>query len=146
MDENIQNTKNNIFKKNNNIILNLNNLIIKNNLSFDNCFPSIIEKKFNELSFLNNKRIPSNNSRNNIHNLQDIYENSSDNIKNQFNLLKNLKKENTIYKNYSRKKEYPYFMNFNLIQLYGKNDKNFCFKKSFKSIVTYEIFKFQIFQ
>ena len=57
LDENIYNTSKNIIKKNNNIISNLNNLIIKNNLSFDSYFPSLIEKNYKELSFLHCKRI-----------------------------------------------------------------------------------------
>ena len=65
-------------------------MIIKNNLSFDNNFPFIIEKKYNELSLLNNKRSP-HIKESNILKLQDINDNSSDVIKNEVNLLKNLK-------------------------------------------------------
>ena len=77
--------------KNNIIISNLNNLIIKNNLSFENSFPFIIEKNYNEVSFLNYERITSKNSKNEIQNVPNIIENISEKIINDFNLLKNLK-------------------------------------------------------
>ena len=47
----------NTFNKNIFIINKLNNLIYKDNLIFDNDFPNIFEKQYNELSFLNNKKI-----------------------------------------------------------------------------------------
>ena len=114
LDENILNTSKNIFKKNNNIISNLNNLIIKNNLSFDSYFPSLIEKNYKELSFLNWKRINYNSSEKNNQNLVNMNDNSfefymNDKIKNEFDLLKNLKKQKGpifyIYKNYSKNKK-----------------------------------------
>lgn len=47
----------NTFNKNNNIIHILNDLITENNLIYENDFPFIFEKQYNELSFLNNKKI-----------------------------------------------------------------------------------------
>ena len=114
LDENILNTSKNIFKKNNNIISNLNNLIIKNNLSFDSYFPSLIEKNYKELSFLNWKRINYNSSEKNNQNLVNMNDNScefymNDKIKNEFDILKNLKKQKGpifyIYKNYTKNKK-----------------------------------------
>lgn len=82
-------------------------MIIQNNLNFDNDFPITIEKKFNELSFLYNKRIPSHNLEKNIPNLPDENENSCGKINNQLNLLKKLKdiknlKTFKIFKNFSK--------------------------------------------
>ena len=51
----------------------------------------MIEKKYNELSLLNNKKFSPHNTESNILKLQDINENSSDKIKNEVNLLKKLK-------------------------------------------------------
>ena len=106
--------KENTFKINNKIISNLNNLIIQNNLSFDNDFPITIEKKYNELSFLYNKRIPSHNLAKKITNLPDENENSSEKINNQFNLLKKLKdikngKNPEIFKNFSTINDNNYY-------------------------------------
>ena len=59
LDENIKYTSENIFKLNNIIIYNLINSIDKNHLSFDNNFPLLFEKNYNNLYLLNNKRFSS---------------------------------------------------------------------------------------
>ena len=96
LNENLNNTTDNIFKINTDIISNLINLIISNNLFFDNDFPFIFEKKYKELSFLNHKRIISDNTKNNIQYKQEFNTNSpyfyiSDKLKNEINILKDLK-------------------------------------------------------
>ena len=115
LETNIHNTSENIFKNNSSIISNLNNLIITNNLAFDNYFPSLIEKNYQELSFLNCKRTNLNNPEKKIKNIIDMNENSfnfylNEKINKEFDLLKNLKtnkKEKIfyIYKNYSKYKD-----------------------------------------
>ena len=81
LDKNIHNTSENIFKK--------------NNLTFDSYFPSLIEKNYKELSFLNCKRINLNNQEKNTQNILDKNEKSfnfylNEKMKNEFDLLKNL--------------------------------------------------------
>ena len=116
LDENIHNTNENIFKINNSIISKLNNLIIQNNLIFENYFPSIIEKTYKELSFLNCKRYNPNNSENNNKGLLDMNEKSmnfylNEKVKSEFNLIKNFKSTKIfyIYKNYSKNKDIDIF-------------------------------------
>lgn len=45
------------FKNNNSIMSQLLDLIVKNNLIFENDFPSIIEKQYNQIPFVKNKKI-----------------------------------------------------------------------------------------
>ena len=135
LDEKIHHTSKNIFKINNRIISNLNNLIIKNNLRFDNDFPSLIEKNYKELSFLNCKRINLNNPEKDTENLPDK-ENSfnfclNEKIKNEFDVLKNLTSKNKdrifyIYKNYSKKKNNNN-NNFNPSKIYKIENNNSIF-------------------
>jgi hypothetical protein len=110
-----------VFKKNYKIISNLNNLIIKNNLSFDYSFPFIIEKKYNELSFLNYEKI-SKNSKNKIQNIPNNIENISEKMQNDFDLLKNLK---------NKKKERI----FKITKDYSKinNDNHFISRKKYRN-------------
>ena len=79
-------------------------------------FPSIIEKTYKELSFLNCKRFNPNNLENNNNNLLNMNKKSinyylNDKIKAGFNLLKNLKNKKIfyIYKNYSKVKNNNHF-------------------------------------
>ena len=55
--DNIKNNDEYTFNKNNNIISKLLNLIVKNNLIFESDFPTTIEKQYNQLSFVKNKKI-----------------------------------------------------------------------------------------
>lgn len=133
--------------KNNRIISILNNLIISNNLSYDNSFPFVIEKKYNELSFLNSEKIISNNSNNIIKNVPNIFENTSEKIKNDFNLLKNLKNKKKerifkITKNYSKiiddnsfisRKKYRNTNYYNHLNKIQSNNSIFINKSNIKS-------------
>ena len=119
-------------------------MIIQNNLSFDSSFPFIIEKKYNELSFLNNERITSKNSKNKIQNIHNSNEISSKKIINYFNLLKKLKikKKERIFKickNYSRikndsqlisKKKYRNHNYYNNLYKIQKNNSIFINKSN----------------
>ena len=115
LDANISNSSENIFKINNSIISNLNNLIIRNNLIFDNDFPSLIEKYYKDLPFLDCKRISLKSPKKNNQNIIDMNENSfnyylNEKIKKEFDLIKNLKNNNKklifdINKNYSKNKD-----------------------------------------
>ena len=101
-------------------------MIIKNNLNFDSSFPFIIEKKYNELTILNNEKINFNNSEKKIQNLNNINDISNEIITKEISILKNLKipKKERIFKickNYSK----------------IKNDSNFTSRKKFRNLKYY---------
>ena len=130
LDKNIRNTSENIFKNNNSIISNLNNLIIANNLVFDNYFPSLIEKKYKELSFINSKRINLNNQEKKTQNILDKNEKSfnfnlNEKIINEFDLLKNLNKKKKrifyICKDYAKYKDNNHFSPSKIYKIENNN-------------------------
>lgn len=102
-------------------------MIIKNNLIFDSSFPFIIEKKYNELSFLNKKKVKSKNSEN-----ININEISSEKMTKEFNLLKNLNipKKERIFKISKNRKKYRNLKYYNNLYKIEKNNSLFINKSN----------------
>ena len=92
MQENINEKEIKEFNSNNNIISELINLIIKNNLAFDNDFPSIIEKSYNQLIILNNKN---NSPKSNIENYKEDFIKNIKFLKNRKNNIKKKRKRSS---------------------------------------------------
>ena len=104
LEENINNNAEITFKNNNDIITKLINLITENNLIFDNYFPLLFDRNYNQLSFLNNKNacqksLLENNSENLYFNQKEKSSVKKEKFKNIFLLSKKLKNPNNYNNN-----------------------------------------------
>ena len=104
LEENINNNAEITFKNNNDIIAKLINLIKENNLIFDNYFPLLFDRNYNQLSFLNNKitcqKSTLENNNNNLYfNENEKSSFKKENFKNIFLLSKKIKNPNNFNNN-----------------------------------------------